>query len=127
MAETILVEEKIKSGRDLLDAIDHEQINIRAAYWLYALETDVWRLYFASPEVDMTGPIKMYRRIRRILVRTKILHISVDEIAVTGLTDPFIRSFKLFAKSDRDTRDIRLRNITIGSYHIDEAFIYRLY
>ncbi len=67
MDKTTLVEKDIEVGRKLLHTLDAAGIPVVAAYWLYELERNRWRLVFATPLVETVGSTPVYRRIRELI------------------------------------------------------------
>jgi hypothetical protein len=56
MAEAVLVAEKLDAGETLVRAADKGGVPLRAAFWVYDSEEDVWRLVLESRPQAKLGP-----------------------------------------------------------------------
>ena len=105
---TVLVGLDIEGGKRLLEALDENGLDIRAAFWYYFPEPEEWRLVFATPMVDKEGPFKVYTRIRSILQKLDPTpDISLQDITVA---DPKSDRFKSLQKA----------------IFIEDSYIYRM-
>lgn len=72
MVETILVTPERLSdalrgvGRRILNALDNQNAEITAAFWIYLEEEDTWRLCLATPLTDTKGPLFVYKLLQEI-------------------------------------------------------------
>jgi hypothetical protein len=60
MAQDVLVREQIDGGRELLDRLAADGIEVTAAFWAKETESGRWYLFIASPVVDEQGIREAY-------------------------------------------------------------------
>lgn len=63
----VLVDEKIESGKRIIEALRRQRFSISSAFWCRMPESGYWRLVIASPMVDRIGPLAGYRSLNEIL------------------------------------------------------------
>ena len=64
MDSQVLVDRNIVEGKELIEALDNRNLNIKAAMWFYFVESDEWKLLIATPMVDEKGTREAYRLIQ---------------------------------------------------------------
>jgi hypothetical protein len=55
MAQDVLVREQIEGGRELLDQLAADGVEVTTAFWAKETESGRWYLFIASPVVDEQG------------------------------------------------------------------------
>jgi hypothetical protein len=134
MVEAMVVKETISSemidaGAALIRRLDHANLLVSAAFWLYLPESNAWRLMIASPEVRSQGPRKIYQRIQPIIAKmeTEGTNIGLNDISVVENNDPLIEVLRKAVKtSSNGISGIRFSKNTIDGHFIEDAYIYRL-
>ena len=132
MGRTVLVMFPLEAGNQLLDALDKDGFDVRAALWLYYPESDTWRLTIASPLVDKIGPLESYKRIVSKLqgIRETLdpdaNEIYMNDVTIVSPTSGLIRALGKVAHVKNGERPIRLTRSAIENIFVDEAYIYRL-
>jgi len=125
---TVLVGLDIEGGKRLLEALDENGLDIRAAFWYYFPEPEEWRLVFATPMVDKEGPIVTYSRIRVILQGLDpIPEIPMRYISAVSPNSNLVKNLRSFIQIHPDNKSEHYLRHTIanGSY-IDNAILYRI-
>src|SRR2546425_4358232 len=106
MGGTILVRLPIDEGRKLVDALEDSGIPLKAAFWLYFDEADVWRLVVASPLVDKEGPLRVYERIQEVLKKlAETIPIQLSEISAFSPNDGIVKPLRI-ALDKRDNSEV---------------------
>ena len=133
MAEEVLVGEQltpdmIKSGATLLAALDKLNVLVRGAFWLLLPDQHVWRLLIASPEVRLTGPKAMYRKIRTAIGKLPVgaLSIGTKDISVLDEKAPLFQLLRSAVATGPGISGIRLSRNVVNGQLIEDAYLYRL-
>ena len=130
MAEETLVgaqlsPEMIASGKELLKQLD-SKMTVDAALWLLPPDSHAWRLVIASPEVRLSGPRAVYKKVLGLLKRVAPSSLSLKDISVVDTSDPLIALFRAAIRTEHGAQDIRFTRNTISGVFVPDAFIYRL-
>jgi hypothetical protein len=103
MDQTILVNEQIAAGHDLLDRLAKNQFPVSAAWWAKTSDDGQWKLYLTSPTIQQDGLIPAYQTVNRTVremgdqgawVRQKITLLRSEEpmataaVSISAKTDP---------------------------------------
>ena len=127
---TNLDAEMIKSGAELTQQLDNEQIVVKAALWYYLGDQGAWRLIIASPEVTVSGPRKMYQKLQRSLARLhkreEGIGLSLDNISVVDPSYPPVLLLKQAVSTGHTISGIRFKNSAINGQMVEDSYIYRL-
>lgn len=129
MVKTSLVEEDIKAGESLIEALDEADFRATAALWLYSSERGQWRLVVASPEVHERGPRRAYTRVQSILARSSLAisrRISLRDVSLVSPQHGLIRLLSSAISTGPGISGIRFTANTIDNVFIEDAYIYRL-
>jgi hypothetical protein len=81
MYKKILVEDLIKEGKLLVEALERIRFPITAAVWYDFPETQ-WMLVIVSPVVDRIGPMAAYGRIQRALQTVQPSRLVLSDISL---------------------------------------------
>lgn len=122
MASAALVDDDIKRGREVLQALSTSGVRPQTAFWYASTDSPEWRFVIAMPGVSQDGPRKVYERVQRILKR-KHVDLPVWRITLTPVNDPLARW-----AHDRVAGapgDVRSSGNTVNSTTITDAYIYR--
>lgn len=133
MAKNILVTESLsdamtKTGGMLIEKLDSENAEVKAAFWFYFSDDRIWKLIIASPLVDTGGPRKYYKKI--IMANKKFLAgeevISINDISVTNTNNNIVKLLQPLVGTDDSINSIRLSRNTVNGIFIEDVYIYRL-
>ena len=94
----VLVEDKIKGGLEIVDALRQEQIPVSTAFWCRVPESGYWRLVIASQLIDRIGPLEGYRRLHEILRRLDLWDAFSGSVSLLSPDDPAFRSLQDYAQ-----------------------------
>jgi len=133
MAEEVLVGDQltpdmIKSGAALIAALDRLNVLVRGAFWLLLPDQHVWRLLIASPEVRITGPKAMYRKIRSALGKLPPgeAAIGTKDISVIDDKAPLFQLLRSAVSTGPDISGIRFSRNVINGQLVEDAYLYRI-
>ena len=124
MAKTTWVEIDIEDGRQLLRTLDRAGIPVVAAYWLYELARNRWRLVFATPLVETVGPTAVYRRTRELVRSGAAGGRALDDVIVVSPRDRLASGVRKIPGSDR-AQEFRLTDGVVSGLSVDDAYVYR--
>lgn len=124
MDKTVLVERDIEEGRKLLRTLDAAGIPIVAAYWLYELEWNRWRLVFATPLVETVGSTPVYRRIRELVEAGAGGGGALAHLVVVSPRDRIASGLHRIPGSER-VSEFRLTDGVVNGLSVDDAYVYR--
>jgi len=130
MDSQILVDRNIIEGKELIEALDNKELNIKAAMWFYFAESDEWKLLIATPMVDEKGPKEAYRLIQMVIGEmpaTSKTSISFKDVIVLSPRDDPIALVGKMIRTGPGLSGIRFTKNVINNKLIDDAYIYRLY
>jgi hypothetical protein len=127
MDKSTLVDEDIRAGRRLIEALDAVKFPLVAALWYYLPDGGPWRLLLSSPVVDEAGPRAAYRKIQEVLGSTGPYPFFLDSISAVSPEEPPITDLRIFAGTDGPPfiGGNRLLKARLGDAYIEEAYIYR--
>ncbi len=124
MVKRTLVDEDIKAGNKLIEALDSAEFAVDAAMWYYFDESELWRLVIATPLKNEKGPKAAYREIQRILDESGLSsQISLIDITLFSPNDEIIRDIRS-AVNIRSAEGVRFSRSVLGRSYIDDALIY---
>jgi hypothetical protein len=135
MAEEVLVKEPLRSelleaGKNLTKLLAASDLQLRWSFWLYASETNDWRLILATPLVDSEGPKKVYSRIREIVSGSSDASLTLLNISVQGMQNAYVKALEgdRFLQYDLKSSnlEIRLSRTRIGDVFVEDAVLYQL-
>lgn len=132
MVKTSLVEQDLKDGKRLLEALNNPKPNgtsfrVKAAFWLYRPEWEEWRLVIATPLVDEQGPLATYAHLRKILDSIQPLSLSTHNISVVSpRRDPLVKALRGALRIASDSEDVRFSGAMVGGTYVEDAYLYRL-
>lgn len=126
MAETILVNDDIEAGSELVRLLDETGFPITAAAWLYFPDVEEWRLVIRTPRAaeDLQ---RAYLDVARAMDAKGNLRsrLNLARIKLVPPTDRMLEALGSVVRAS-GLNSIRFsRNVVKGIY-IDDALIYRL-
>jgi hypothetical protein len=116
--------EVIQAGRDLIDALDREQVPIVAAYWLFDDETSRWTLVLASPVVEQSGPREFYRKVGEILRASGIEALILSHVTGVPSDDPIVVRLRNALKNV-PAGEVRLTGNFLEGMFVPDVLVYR--
>jgi hypothetical protein len=135
MAETTLVEPKIRAGAELLEELDSRLGDVFAAFWYRDPEAEDWRLVIGSDVVDREGPTAANRRLLEALPQlregwsnwmTAVPEISPLEIELVGRRHPLVEMLRTLSTQPMTLRTpLHIYRTVLGNHYVDDAYVYR--
>lgn len=129
MAKTSLVEPDIAGGARLVEALDRDGLEVKAAFWFFIPELSVWRLFLASPIVVEQGRRAAYERVQEVLRQLSAAGVeapSLDEISAVPPDNGIVRLLSSAVHTGPGISEIRFTSNTINGVFIEDAVIYRV-
>jgi len=125
MAETALVDAKIKAGAELLQILDATFGPIFAALWYREPEAKDWRFVIGSDLVDREGPIAANRRLLDALGGYSWeVGISPLDVYVVGRRDPLVEALRSALHTAGTSGPVHVSGALDGGRFIEDAYIY---
>jgi hypothetical protein len=132
MDQTAILNDQIARGRGLIEHLDQKGLSIQAAFWFYFDDPDsesgTWKLIIASPEVDLLGHSKFYRKIwEELRILKDKIGISPLEVYIASPNDELVQLMKIaIVTGPKDLAGIRFTSNVVGGQFVKDAYIYRL-
>lgn len=123
-----LSEEMIEAGAMLTNLLGNTKLIISASLWFFIPESNIWRLIFASPEVRLNGPKKVYEQIQSILtlIPEDKPRINLKNVTVINDNNFLISLLRIAVKEHSSATGLRLSSNIINGYFIHDVLIYRI-
>jgi len=127
MGTQALVDEDIKLGRRVAEAIDTARLDASALLWIYSADLDEWRYLVAIPIVKTVGTREGYHRVNSVLERAQLSsELPLRRVSVVAPDAPLIELLRSAIRTGPGISGIRFRNNVINNVVIDDAYIYRM-
>jgi hypothetical protein len=128
IAKEPLTKEMIEAGANVLRHLNKANLDVRAALWIYRLESNSWRLVFALPEVEKDGPLKSYTKIRRILsqIPDNQPRLTLSDIKVSETNHGLITALRKRNNLANKEFPQHVYHVGGNDHHVDEGYIYQL-
>ena len=128
VVKEVLTKEMIEAGAELTRLLDQTPLVVSASLWLYIPESNIWRLIIVSPEVETSGPRKVYQKVQPVLsqVLEEKPSIGLKDISVVENGNPLIALLRMAIRTGDDISGIRFSKDTISGHFIEDAYIYRM-
>jgi hypothetical protein len=129
MAETALVDMRLKEGQRLIDRLLQEGVAVTAAAWVKESESGDWYLYLATPLVDDGGGKRMaYHRVNEVIWALQDEGLWMDPFAkkLFGPNDPVAKDLVAYREWRPGGIPTLFRGSRLGELPVEEAYIYPL-
>ncbi len=126
MDQAILVNFDIESGKEVIDALDHEGKNPNVALWAKLPEYENWRLVIASDRLSQSSSRLGYTEINAAIKKAGISIHRKPSIFLRSMDKPFIQALRRTFASTADTCGMRLGGQMFGDQYLEDAFVYRI-
>lgn len=125
MDKTILVDDSIKQGKDLIEKLDKSGFPVSSTLWFYDQSSGTWKLIIATPKWDELGPHETYKQISKYVPENQ--GVSLKNVVALSPDNSLISLLRSAIRTDKNALSgIRLTNNTINNFFINDAYIYRL-
>ena len=119
MANEPLVDEDIDAGRQFVQFLDDQAVEVRGAFWLYQPDAERWRLVVVTPEAER-GSKDLY--LKAINAGANI------DMARVDFQPPSSAIFRALGSMIRvdGLAKMRMKQNTFNGVYIEDALVYRL-
>lgn len=122
MGKIKLVDEEIKEGERIVSELVKSG-HLVAALWLFDAEASSYYLLLALSE---ESPLLAYSKVQKLLSGLQPPStVRLEDVKVVNEDDPFITELRLSIELP-NSGGLRLTNTSVGSFYIDDSFVYRL-
>ncbi|MGE0799985.1 MAG: hypothetical protein AB7G13_29985 [Lautropia sp.] len=123
-----LTEDMIAAGGHVVQALDRLNVIVKGAFWFLLPDQKVWRLIISSPEVRISGPKAVYRKVTAALKRIPLGSRGVDikDITVVSDRDPLVQLIGSLIRTGAGIAGIRMSKNVINGRLIDDMYVYRM-
>ena len=127
MAETALVDTRIKAGAELLQILDAAFFGpIFAALWFRHPEAEDWHFVIGSDLVDREGPLAASRRLLDALRGYSWeAGISLLDLYVVGRRDPLVKPLRSAPRITGTAEPVHISSALVDGSFIEDAYVYR--
>ena len=127
MVAYTLTDEKIKAGKELLQACDTSKVTIEAAFWLYFQDQESWKLMLSVKDINKEGPKSIYNKLQKLLKKNNLKEqLSLSEIALAKHKSPILDLLRSVIKTGPGISGIRFTENVINGQLIPDAYIYKM-
>ena len=126
MDKTALAATDITSGTKILEILDHADLGINLAMWLYAPEYEDWRLALSSRHLDEAEPSKAYGLIYDALKQAQFSLEFTPPPLIFRMTDLSVRTLRRMFGKAKSVEGMRLGGQMIGNQFLEDAVVYRI-
>lgn len=119
MADTALVTEDIRRGRNVVETARRHGIKLDGAFWRHDHDVERWRLVLISPEAA-SGSLSLLRKI--------VPDLQFEDLQQVEFRPPTDRIFRAVAAAPGavSSEGKRVQYLIAGSDYIDDAYVYTL-
>jgi hypothetical protein len=126
VAETVLVDDDVKAGSELVRILDETSFPVTGAAWIYFPDVEEWRLVIRTPRAakDLQGA---YLDIARAMDAKGNLRarLSLARVKLVPPTDRMLQALGSVVRAS-GLNSIRFSRNVVNGIYIDDALIYRL-
>ena len=126
MDQATLVEHQIDDVPRLIDQLERDKIDVKAAFWLYTSEADQWFLYLVSDVVDRKGITEAYKLVYKAMRRLTNLSINRFEVKLVSPGNPVAKAVIDFLSRQHAPLATWVRGTNLGDVYIENAYIYNI-
>ena len=126
MDKTALVTEDFAAGLELVQALEHSDLSVSVALWLYLSEYEDWRFVLASRRLDSAAPAEAYRLVHNAFASAGISPNRTPTLMILRMSDPFIRAIRRIFARTKSVEGMRLGGQLIGGRFVEDALVYRV-
>lgn len=126
MDKSTLVSLDIENGKEVIDALDHDDKSPDVALWAKLPEYEDWRLVIASERLRQTGSLFPYSQVNSAMDKAGIPNWKRPKVFLRPMDKPFIKTLRNAFGKTASTYGMRLGNQTFGDQYVEDAFVYRI-
>jgi hypothetical protein len=127
MAAQSLLNAQVDLGKSTLVALDKTGLDIRAAYWVFDEDGQVWRFTVAEPSADIKGTHAVYERVAQAL-KGQANVLPIREIYVVSPDDRLVSLVRMAISTPGHAISgiFFSGNVVMGT-RVPDMYIYRMY
>jgi hypothetical protein len=116
----------VSSGHKLIDLLAAAKMDIRAAVWIHAPETDTWRFWIV-PEKSVKDKREFYRRAAEVISKNRdtLSNIDISDTEFVTESHPAIAALKRMFKA-KGHSTIQLEACSLNGFFISRAIILQM-
>ncbi len=127
MDTSILVEELVDEGKNLLKYLFEYEWKIAAAFWNLDKDSNQWKLYLSIPLLKTEGARSIYLRLtKRIAIISPPISIDVDDIRLISSDNDVVKGIKSILKDENSIGYTKNLFLSGDSNLYGQAICYRL-
>ena len=125
MATIELIEKNKQAARKLLDVLDHWQVQVSTALWLYLENRGEWKLVLAMPQADVNKINQTYDLIAKAIETNDIRGLSLRQIDIRSPSNEIVMSISKAIQLKGPQPPVHISKSGIGDVFIEDAYILR--
>ena len=112
----------VKSGHDLVEALDDKGMHIGAAVWVHNTDVDTWKLWVVPR--SKTDKREFYRKVAEAIWsdKSKFADIDTSDTELVETSHPAIGALKNFARVSGNG-SIHMANNMLNGYYMTDGII----
>jgi len=131
MAEEILVKEALteemkSEGASLMQKLDEFDWRVVAAFWYFESDFNRWKLFLASPRVNVDGVKEGYGAVIKALKALNQSRAALSHISVVAPDHPLVRRLVSAIQTGWTISGISFPRQAIDGSIFEEAYLYRV-
>jgi hypothetical protein len=123
MDQATLVANWIDDVPRLIDRIKEDNIDVKAVYWLYTSESDLWYLYIATDVVDQIGITEAYKNVLSAMRQLPNLRVERFRLKLVSPADKVASAIAGFLRMRHGPSPTEIQSSNLGGVYIEHAFV----
>lgn len=123
MDQATLVGFEIEDAPRLIAEIRRDNLDVKAAFWLYTSESDNWYLYIATDAVDRVGPLEAYKAVIQARRRLPDLRIGRFQVKLVSPKAPLAKAILDYISQRRGPLPTVIRGMNLGGVSVEQAIV----
>ncbi len=126
MDKAALVGVDIDRGRELIAALDRDNLKIAVALWVFLPEYEDWRLVLASRRFHTPDPRAAYGLLYDAAAKAGFTEANTPPVMILRMDEPFVKDLRrMFAKT-ASVEGMRLGGQMFGARFLEDGYVYRI-
>ncbi len=129
MDKTSLVEKQIQEGKIFLTELDKQNLQIKAAFWMYDENDSSWKFVISSASEKLNVKINIleaYSTLTEILRTLELTALSASDVLLLPLDNPLIQSFGRLFQTGKGIVNISFSKTLLNDVFVEGLFLYRM-
>ncbi len=124
MAQEVLLEKDLETGRQLIDLLKRQSFNFNHVFWLFREERERWQLVIVSPLVDQKGFMEIYKGLVEN-IRNASFVTEIRNLTLLSPNDKYSKGIDETLKKYPVGSDLHEKGIVLEGVYYDGVYIYR--